>query len=134
MSSYSRPQLQALLGANVVEAKFVRRHDKPGWSEVRGAFVTTNAPLLNSDLGLNTLNFKRPKGIGMGYDPRQYNLVVAWDLFRQEYRCFAVESSNILNFYDVPTDEKRMEFWQFFRDYIMKLSNDEKLIYMGYIG
>lgn len=134
MASYSRAQLQALLGANVVEAKFIRRHEKYGWSEVRGAFVTTNWELLNSDLGLNTLNFKRPKGIGMGYDPRDYNLVVSWDLFRQEYRCFGVENSNIVNFYDVSSDEKRIEFWQFFRDYIMKLSNDEKLIYMGYVG
>jgi hypothetical protein len=34
----------------------------------------------------------------------------------------------------VSSPEKRQEFWQFFRDYIMLLSNDEKLTFMGYIG
>lgn len=134
MASYSRSQLQALLGSNVVEAKFVRRHPKLGWSNIRGAFVTTNYELLNDDLGFNVLHFKPPKGVGMGYDPRNYNLVVSWDIFRQEYRCFAVEYSNINNFYDVSTPEKRQDFWVFFRDYIMALSNDEKLLYMGYTG
>lgn len=134
MATYSRSALQALLGNNVVEAKFIRRHTKEGWSDVRGAFCTTNYQILNSDLGINTLNFKKPKGVGMGYDYKSYNLVVAWDIFRQEYRVFGVENSVIINYYDVSSDEKRLAFWQFFRDYIMKLSNEEKLIYMGYLG
>lgn len=134
MAAYSRAAFQALLGANVIEARFTRRHDKPGWSGVRGAYVTTNWELLNGDLGLKTLNFKKPNGRGMGYDPKQYNLVVGWDLFRQEFRCFGVENSEIRNFYSVENDVDRAEFWQFFRDYIMQLSPNEKLIYMGYVG
>ncbi len=129
---YGMSAFQQLLQKNVVEARFIRRHNKPGWSGVRGAFITTNWELLNGDLGLKTLNFKRPNGVGMGYDHRQYNLVVGWDLFRQEYRVFGVENSNIRKFYDVSDDENRAKFWLFFRSYIMNLSNREKLVYMGY--
>ena len=125
---------QQLLQKNVVQAKFIRRNFKPEWSGRRGAFITTNFQLLNGDLGYKTLNFKPPKGVGMSYDHTQYNLVVGWDIFRQEYRCFAVENSNIEKFFNVSDETERMKFWVYFRDYIMQLSPQEKLAYMGYLG
>lgn len=131
---YNMQAFQTLLQKNVVEVIFNRRHHKPGWSGSRGAFITTNWELLNSDIGDKTLNFKPPKGVGMSYDHRKYNLVVGWDLFRQDWRVFGVENSNIRNFYDVSDDQGRAEFWLYLREYIMKLSSNEKLVYMGYIG
>lgn len=131
---YTMDAFQRLLQKNVVEARFIRRHEKPQWSTVRGAFLTTNWELLNDELGFRTLNFRPPNGRGMGYNHRDYNLIVGWDLFRQEYRVFGVENSVILNFYDVSDDEGRTKFWLFFRERIMQLTNREKLIYMGFIG
>lgn len=131
---YSMDSLQRMLQKNVVEARFIRRHEKTGWASVRGAFITTNWELLNDELGYRTLGFSPPNGRGMGYNHRNYNLVVGWDLFRQDYRVFGVENSNILKFYDVSTPEARVDFWVFFRERIMQLTSREKLIYMGYIG
>lgn len=131
---YNMQTLQLLLRSNVVQANFIRRHEKLGWSVSRGAFITTNFELLNGDLGYKTLNFKPPNGRGMGYDHRKYNLVVGWDIFRQEYRVFGVENSRISKYFDVTSEESRAAFWVYFRDYIMTLSPQQKLIYMGYMG
>ena len=131
---YGMQAFQTLLQKNVVEARFQRRHRKDGWSDTRGAFITTNWELLNGDLGIRTLNFRPPKGVGMRYDHTKYNLIVGWDLFRQDYRVFGVEFSTIRNFYDVSDDQGRAEFWVYFREYIMQLSPREKLIYMGHVG
>lgn len=125
---------QVLLQKNVIEARFMRRHHKQEWSDIRGAIITTNWKLLNSYYGFTTLHFNPPKGIGMGYDHRKYNLVVGWDILRQEYRVFGVEHSQIIRLYDVSTDEGQAEFWKIMRDRVMQMTNREKLIYMGYIG
>lgn len=126
--------MQLLLQKSVIEARFTRRHPKLTWSNVRGAFLTTNWELLNSKSGRNTLNFNPPNGRGMGYDHRKYNLVVGWDIFRQEYRVFGVENSVILKIHDVSNDANRALFWLYFQDRIMQLTSKEKLIYMGYVG
>ena len=131
---YDMTSLQNLLKKNVAEVSFIRRHDKPLWSGIRGAFVTTNYELLNSDIGYSFLNFKPPNGKGMSYNHRLYNLVVGWDLFRQEYRVFSVEGAYVKRFYDVSTDEDRINFWLNFRERASQLTNREKLIYMGYTG
>lgn len=131
---YDMNSLQTLMKSNVVEARFMRRHNKPGWSGVRGAFVTTNFELLNGDLGFSALHFKPPKGAGMGYNHRKYNLVVGWDIFRQEYRVFAAECSIVRNFYDVSSPEERAAYWLMFRERVLQLTSREKLIYMGYTG
>ena len=87
--------------------------------------------VLNSDLGVNVLNFRPPNGVGMGYDHRQYNLVVSFDIFRQAYRCFGVENSLILNYYDVTTPKSRIEFWIYFAERFYNMPTSEKLLYMG---
>lgn len=131
---YDMTSLQALLKDNVVEARFIRRHDKPAWSKIRGAFVTTNFELLNGELGFKTLNFKPPNGRGMGYNHRLYNLIVGWDIFRQEYRVFPVEDAVVKNFYSVAEPESTAAFWVMFRERITQLTSREKLVYMGYTG
>lgn len=124
--------LQALLGANVLELDFVRRHPKLGWSDVRGLFGTTNYDVLNGPFGRQVLNFIPPKGVGMGYDYKSYNLCVVWDIFRQEYRVFGAEQVNIHKQWDVTTEEGRKEFEQYFYDYIINMTEDSKLKFMGF--
>lgn len=131
---WSNSGLQLFLATNVCEITYIRRHDKPSWSMVRGALVTTNYPLLNMLLGKQILNFVPPRGIGMGYDYKSKNLCVAWDIFRQEYRVFGAERAVVKSHMDVTTDEGRKAFWEYFSAYIQNMTNDQKLKFMGYIG
>lgn len=126
--------LQAILGNNVVELTFVRRHPKLGWSNVRGLFGTTNFPLLNGQFGSQVLHFVPPKGVGMGYDYKKYNLCVVWDMFRQEYRVFGAEQVQIRKQFDLSTPEAQTEFEQYFYDYIINMSQQDKLDFIGYVG
>jgi hypothetical protein len=126
--------LQALLGSKVLELNFVRRHPKFGWSNVRGLFGTTNPKLLNSEFGQRVLHFIPPKGVGMGYDYKSKGLCVAWDLFRQEYRVFGAEQVVIKQQWDLKTDEQITEFENYMYQYILTMSNEDKIDFMGYIG
>lgn len=130
----SNAQLQVTLGRQVVELSFVRRHKKMGWSDIRGLFGTTNYELLNSDFGHQVLNFRAPKGIGMGYNYKQYNLCVVWDMFRQDYRVFGAEQVTIKQIWDVSTPEGIEGFKEYFYEYIIGMSQDDKLKFMGYVG
>lgn len=127
-------QLQTILGRNVVELTFVRRHPKLGWSNVRGLFGTTNPTLLNSEFGFQVLHFRPPLGVGMGYDYKSKGLCVVWDIFRQEYRVFGAEQVNIRKQFDVSTDQGILDFHDYFYEYIINMSEDEKLDFMGYTG
>lgn len=127
-------QLQPIIGANVVELDFVRRHPKLGWSDIRGMFGTTNPALLNSEFGFQVIHFKPPNGIGMGYNYKAYNLCVIFDIFRQEYRVFGAEQVNIHKTWPLGTEEEIEEFKSYFYEYIINMSNAQKLKFMGYIG
>ena len=126
--------LQNLLSKQVLELEFVRRHPKLGWSNIRGLFGTTNFPLLNGDFGMQVLRFEPPKGMGMGYDYRSKGLCVVWDIFRQDFRVFGSEQVTIKKAWDLDTEENVEEFSQYFYDYIIDMSNDNKLKFMGYVG
>lgn len=124
--------LQALLGNNVVELHFIRRHFKNGWDISRGLFGTTNFSLLNGDFGKQVLFFQPPIGVGMGYPYKSYNLCVVWDIFRQEYRVFGAEQVSIKQQWDVTTEEGQEEFKKYFFDFIHGMSEQDKLDFMGY--
>lgn len=126
--------LQIFLGRNVVELSFVRRHHKAQWSDIRGLFGTTNYELLNSEFGSQVLHFRAPKGIGMGYPYKLYNLCVVWDIFRQEYRVFGAEQVTIKQNWDVTTPEGIDNFKQYFYDNIINMSEDDKLKFMGLVN
>lgn len=127
-------QLQPIIGTHVVELDFVRRHPKLGWSDIRGMFGTTNPALLNSDFGFQVVHFKPPIGVGMGYDYKSKNLCVIFDLFRQEYRVFGAEQVNIHKKWPLTTEEEIEEFKSYFYEYILNMSNSQKLKFMGYVG
>jgi len=126
--------LQAYLGNNVVELKFVRRHQKTGWSDIRGLLGTTNPVLLNSNFGFQVLHFQPPKGVGMGYDYKSKNLCVVWDMFRQEYRVFGAEQVTVTKAHNVTTPEDIIKFEDYFYQNIINMSESAKLDFMGYTG
>jgi hypothetical protein len=131
MTNYA---FQSLLQTHVVEAYVSRRHSKAGYSNTRGIFATTNRKILNSIEGLRAFGFQSPNGIGMGYDPLQKNCVVSWDILKGKYRVFAMDNGvNILNSYPVNNAQNILKFWNYFTSYVLKLSDADKLKFMGKI-
>jgi hypothetical protein len=126
--------VQQMLGQNVVELTFVRRHEKLQWNDVRGLLGTTNYELLNGPFGNTVLHFRPPNGRGMGYDYKSKNLCVVWDFFRQEYRVFGAEQVKIRQLFDLSDPDKMQEFYDWFYEYIINMSNDQKNDFMGYEG
>lgn len=127
-------QLQQIIATHVVELEFTRRHPKLGWSDIRGLFGTTNPQLLNSDFGFQVLRFSPPSGAGMSYDYKSKGLCVAWDIFRQDFRVFGSEQISWHRKWPLTTEEEIEEFKQYFYDYIINLSQDNRLKFMGYTG
>ena len=126
--------VQSILGNNVVELTFVRRHEKLQWNDVRALLGTTNYELLNGPFGKGVLHFKPPKGVGMGYDYKSKNLCVVWDFFRQEYRVFGAEQVRIRQMFELSSPEKFQEFYDWLYEYIINMTEDQKNDFMGYEG
>lgn len=126
--------VQSMLGNNVVELTFVRRHEKYGWDNVRGLLGTTNYKLLNGDFGNQVVHFRPPNGRGMGYDYKSKNLCVVWDFFRQEYRVFGAESVHIRQLFDLTDPDEEAAFYDWFNQFIIGMSDREKLKFIGLIG
>lgn len=129
--------LQKILANNVVEITFVRRHTAPGWNDIRGLLGTTNYNLLNGVFGKTVLHFQPPKYGGwqaMGYNYKAKNLCVVWDFFRQEYRVFGAENVNIRQLFDLSDPEQEKLFYDWFYEYIINMTEQQKLDFMGYEG
>lgn len=126
--------LQKILADNVVELTFVRRHEKQGWNNIRGLLGTTNYELLNGPFGSSVLRFSPPKGVGMGYNYKAKNLCVVWDFFRQEYRVFGAEQVSIRKVFDLTNQEEKQVFYDWFYEYIINMSEQQKSDFMGYEG
>lgn len=126
--------VQTMLGNNVVELTFVRRHVAYGWDDVRGILGTTNYNLLNGPFGGQVVHFRPPNGKGMGYNYKSKNLCVIWDFFRQEYRVFGAEQVHIRQLFDLTMPEEEEKFHEWFNEFIINMSPQLKLDFMGYIG
>jgi hypothetical protein len=126
--------LQNILGSNVVELTFVRRHEKLKYNNIRGLLGTTNYELLNGPFGYSVLRFQPPSGVGMGYDYKSKNLCVVWDFFRQEYRVFGAEQVKIRKLFDLTNEEEKEKFYEWFYEYIINMSSEQKEDFMGYEG
>lgn len=127
--------LQNILANNVVELTFVRRHQKLGYNDVRAVLGTTNYKLLNSpDFGFAVLHFQPPKGVGMGYNYKAKNLCVVWDFFRQEYRVFGAEQVSIRKLFDLNDSDQEQSFYEWFKEFILNMTEDQKEDFMGYEG
>lgn len=114
------PTLKALLQTNVLEIKFTRRRPKPGAPPTRRMLCTNSDMILKTVPGREALHFrntyKPPK-----YNPVTKNLILAWDIFKQDYRM--INCDNVALISQIPANE---EFWQYFNTTLRLMSADQK--------
>lgn len=127
----SFPALKALLNTNVCEVRFDRRHLKPGALLSRKALISNCAPFLTSQLGREILHWRPPIGRGLKYNPDSYGLIVTWDILWQDYRQFDGYSADLIQSYQVITDEQRNTFWDMFMENFINMTPIQKLQYMN---
>jgi len=120
--------LSQLLANNVVEIKFLRRHDKPGWQLSRRMLCTNDWALLNTLLGKRVLHFVPPR-LSLPYNPTSYNLVIAFDIFMQNWRAINCDRCDVVAI--IPTSPDPAKWWDYFTDSIMKMSAAQKQAFMN---
>lgn len=118
--------LRVLLENNVLEIKFKRRKPKPGSPLTRRMLCTNNPVILKSDTGRQTLHYKTATGTP-NYSPTAKNLVIAWDIFKQDYRAISGDNIEVINTIPISGDGK--EFWQYFSDVIHPMTPQQKLTF-----
>lgn len=115
--------LNALLENNVLEIKFKRRNPKPGQSPTRRMLCTNSPIILQSDAGRNTLNYVSPAG-GPKYSAASKNIVIAWDIFKQDYRAISMDNCVLISQIPVTGDGK--DFWMYFNEKIYPMTSGQK--------
>lgn len=115
--------LRVLLETNVLEIKFKRRRVKPGASPTRRMLCTNSPVILNSEPGRKTLNYT-PAVNPTKYNPTAKNIVIAWDLFKQDHRAISVDNCQIIS--QMPVSGDGSEFWEYFTESIYPMSPQQK--------
>jgi hypothetical protein len=124
----SRSSLALLLAKSVVELKFRRRIEKQGYSDFRRMLCTNDRMLLNSALGRNILNFNPPHGM-LPYNAAAKNLVIAWDLFMQNFRAINCNEVDVVSV--ISTQPSPTQWWAYFGVSIAPMPPDQKLTFMN---
>lgn len=129
MKKVSRTELDSLLLRNVCEIVFVRRRPNraPGRPIYRRMLCSKSMRLLNSVDGRLSLNFRFPHG------PKQINeaatnIVVAWDIFMQDYRNISMDACYLVQ--SIPDDET---FWKYYNETLLPMTAQQKQVYMDTI-
>jgi hypothetical protein len=120
--------LSVLLENNVLEIKFKRRRAKPGSPTTRRMLCTNCAILLNSEAGRTTLNY-RPSPGTLKFSPSSKNLVIAWDIFKQDYRAISVDNCELIS--QMPVSGDGAEFWDYFNNTIYPMTPQQKLAFFN---
>ena len=115
--------LQALLENNVLEIKFKRRRPVKGKSPTRRMLCTNSPIILQGEAGRKTLNYKPAAGAPK-YSAGAKNLVIAWDIFKQDYRAISMDNCELISQMPVSGDGK--EFWEYFNSSIHPMTPDQK--------
>ena len=115
--------LKNLLSQNVCEVVFARRRPKAGKPPARRMLCTLDDTILNSTNGRLSLNY-RPPGGPPAYNPESKNLLLAWDIFMQDWRMISMDSCDLVN--TIPQDQ----FWNYFNNTLLKMSAQQKMAYM----
>lgn len=102
--------LEQICDNHVVEINFSRRNLKMGYPPKRRILCTRNEKLLNSTLGKQILNFKKPT-TSHPYNAASKGLVTVWDILMQDWRNIPAESCNVIM--AVPV-EPQVKFWKWF--------------------
>ena len=117
------PTLNALLQRDVLEIKFTRRRPKPNAPPTRRMLCTMSNTILNSRPGRDALNF-RPARQTPKYNPTTKNLLIAWDLFKQDYRM--INCDNVVLISQVSGEE---QFWSYFNESLRTMSAEQKMTF-----
>jgi len=120
----STTSLKPILQNAACEVRFPRRRPVPGRGPTRRMLCTNSNVILNSIDGRITLNY-RPSTKAPKFDPNAKNLVIAWDIFMQDYRCINCDSCELIA--TIPAGEA---FWTYFKNNIVKLSQQQKITFM----
>ena len=123
-----RTALAILLQANVVELRFHRRILKAGLKDYRRMLCTNDKTLLLSTPGKQVLNYVVPTG-SLKYDPAAKNLIVAWDIFIQNYRMINCNDVEVVA--TIKTSPDPAEFWKYFYERLSNMSAYHKAQFMN---
>ena len=118
-----RSSLELLLGTNAVELRFRRRINKPGYKDYRRMLCTKDMGLLRSTPGKNILNYKDPTG-RLRYQPAAKNLVVAWDIFLQNWRMINCDDVEVIAV--IKSSPDPLPFWKYFNERLLNMSSAQK--------
>jgi hypothetical protein len=119
------PALKGLLDNNVLEIKFTRRRPKANLPLTRRMLCTNSQGILLSENGLSILNY-HPAGGGALYNKELYNIVIAWDIMKQDYRCISADNCELVT--QLPADDT---FWEYFNNNILVMTTDQKNAFMN---
>ena len=115
--------LRVLLETNVVEIKFTRRRPVKGKSPTRRMLCTNSDVVLKSRGGKRSLNYKSPSNT-LKFNPRAKNIVVAWDIFKQEYRSISMDNCVLVS--QMPVSGDGRDFWEYYNNTLWPMTPGEK--------
>jgi hypothetical protein len=117
-----------LLHTNAAELRFHRRLEKPGFNDYRRMLCTNDRKLLMSVPGKRVLNYKPPTS-SLKYDPTAKNLVVAWDIFLQDFRMINCNDVEVISV--IKTSPDPQPFWKYFYERLVHMSANQKARFMN---
>lgn len=115
--------LRVLLENNVVEIKFKRRRPQPGGVPTRRMLCTNSPVILKSSTGRQTLKYQPARGTPK-YSPASKNIVIAWDIFKQDYRAISMDNCELIS--QMPVSGDGSEFWQYFNESVHPMTPEQK--------
>lgn len=115
--------LRVLLEHNVLEIKFKRRKPVKGKPLTRRMLCTNSTIVLQSDAGRQTLNYTKPTG-STNFSATSKNLVLAWDIFKQDYRAISCDNVELIN--TIPISGDGTDFWEYFNSTIYPMTTEQK--------
>ena len=122
-----RTALWMLLQTNAAELRFLRRIEKPGFKDYRRMLCTNDQKLLQSAPGKTIFHY-RPPTSSLRYDPAAKNLVVAFDIFYQDWRMINCNDVEVIAV--IKTSPDPQPFWKYFYERIADMSAAQKARFM----
>ena len=119
------PTLKALLERNVLEIKFLRRRAKANLPPTRRMLCTNDRSILTSEPGKKLLRFQESIKPGPKYNPMTKNIVIAWDIMVQDYRCVSGDDCEVLQ-----VIEQAEDFWTYYNDVLYPMTPKQKTVFM----
>ena len=86
---------------------------------------TNSTNVLWSEPGRKLLNYSDPIKMNPKYNPRSKNLVIAWDILVQDFRCISADDCDVLTIINDNED-----FWKYFNDVLYPMTPSQKTAYM----